>query len=115
MSLFMYFTRHREDQAAAKLRLRGVRIVTVRRDPNVDQKADLRYEDIQRYDPCATSEVLTQNRPRLVGCAQTLNKFGMIGVRELDATQVEFEEFELPNADDGHMLKEHVTLDCTSW
>lgn len=114
MALFMYFTRHRNDQQGAMSRLSGVRIVTVERNFNADRKQPLQYNEIERFDPCATAE-LGMQPPRLLGCAQVLNKFGMIGVRQLGPGQNEFEEFELPNADDGHMLKEQVLLDCESW
>jgi hypothetical protein len=128
MTLYMYFQDH--PKAAEKYNanptpdsspIKGGRIVTVRntkystmvkkKKPTEAAKSTLPYEEIVRFDPCATDEV-AKDKPYELGCAQLTAQFGLDAVEELKDPHDGFnDKLSLPK-DKEEMSTAHLPLLC---
>jgi hypothetical protein len=130
MALYMYFQDHHNytqqytaDPKPENSPLKGARIVTVRntlvqtmtegrkKKPTEAAKQNLPYEEIVRFNPCATDE-MEKEKPYGLGCAQLTAQFGLQVVHELKNLKEGFnDKLSLPT-DQEEMSTKHIPIRC---
>jgi hypothetical protein len=130
MALYMYFQDHPEAAEQYKANptpegspIKGARIVTVRntkvqsmtegrkKRPTEAAKTTLPYDEIVRFDPCATDEV-AKEKPYELGCAQLTAQFGLKVTNELADHHNGFnDKLNLPT-DKEEMSIKHIPIRC---